>query len=159
MKSRDTRRRKALRWSLYSVTAFVLATALASIWPKPYMYYKSPTNAAGVSTGISLVLLDGVLMSAQWKEEPAQPRTAPSTVSGFGSHGAIPPSWYMPPLFQRGYIKLPLAYPSALLLVASAVAFKLGRRSHPQGHCANCGYNLAGIESQLCPECGNREHT
>ena len=132
----------------------MLLLLAASIWPKPYVYYKSPTNAAGVSTGVSFVLLDGVMMNAYWKEQPPQPRNKPSTMSGFGSHGALAPAWYMPPVFQPGYIKLPLVYPAALLLLGSVWLFRSNRATHPTGHCADCGYNLAGLGSGTCPECG-----
>ncbi len=37
--------------------------------------------------------------------------------------------------------------------VATFVLFYLDRRP-PKGHCRNCGYDLTGNESGVCPECG-----
>lgn len=43
-----------------------------------------------------------------------------------------------------------------LLTVAAptAIAFYRDRRRIPPGHCSKCGYDLTGIVSGVCPECG-----
>lgn len=34
------------------------------------------------------------------------------------------------------------------------VVYRLPRRSHAHGACPSCGYDLAGLPSLRCPECG-----
>lgn len=38
--------------------------------------------------------------------------------------------------------------------IPTAVFFIRNRRRFPPGHCAECGYNLTGNVSGMCPECG-----
>ena len=55
-------------------------------------------------------------------------------------------------------VAIPLWAPAALLLISLALA--IARRTHRQrrrlrtGLCIQCGYNLTGNESGICPECG-----
>lgn len=50
--------------------------------------------------------------------------------------------------------------PCWLLMIAAGAPtvflFLLDRRRIPAGHCKNCGYNLTGNMSGVCPECGSR---
>jgi hypothetical protein len=53
---------------------------------------------------------------------------------------------------QRGYyVHLPLVYVFAGLLVVSFLTWPPRRRP---GCCSECGYDLTGNESGVCPECG-----
>lgn len=52
-----------------------------------------------------------------------------------------------------GYFIFPMAsFPTALLLFA--IIRVVQRRSQRPGFCARCGYNLTGLTSGRCPECG-----
>jgi len=45
----------------------------------------------------------------------------------------------------------------AALLIVSAMAMKFQRvilNERGKGHCYDCGYNLTGLTSERCPECG-----
>ncbi len=42
--------------------------------------------------------------------------------------------------------------PAVLLLIARR--WYWGKR-YPPGHCRSCGYNLRGLDSERCPECGH----
>ncbi|MEZ6233924.1 MAG: hypothetical protein R3B68_07020 [Phycisphaerales bacterium] len=45
---------------------------------------------------------------------------------------------------------------AALLLIAvSALAMSM-EYSAAQGACHNCGYSLASLEAEVCPECGSK---
>lgn len=57
---------------------------------------------------------------------------------------------------QRGasYVLIPLWIP-ALLAGAAALYFHRKSRKNPPGHC-ECGYDLTGNTSGVCPECGKR---
>jgi hypothetical protein len=41
-----------------------------------------------------------------------------------------------------------------LVWLVSRLRSGIRRTGFPPGHCANCGYNLAGKMSGACPECG-----
>lgn len=40
---------------------------------------------------------------------------------------------------------------------ARAIVRALRRLRVPYGHCVSCGYDLAGIDSSVCPECGGEQ--
>ncbi len=50
-------------------------------------------------------------------------------------------------------LRIPLALLWLILLAIATWAWRRGRYL-PRGHCANCGYDLAGNVSGRCPECG-----
>ncbi len=72
-------------------------------------------------------------------------------------------SWWMIPQWdvtlggttKRITIDLPLVYLSAILIAWSLWCFKEQRIVQLRvGCCIGCGYSLAGLESDVCPECG-----
>ncbi len=93
---------------------------------------------------------------AVWVREfrAGTPDGAPARMKGFGSVGPI------------GVMTRPVwpGFPLAVLVVAAGfwALERAGRRAvrrvrrmrTPYGHCASCGYDLAGIDATLCPECG-----
>ncbi len=64
------------------------------------------------------------------------------------------------PYWQFGYADRALAIPLYLLaapfVISSTVMFVRSRRALP-GHCTKCGYDLAGLKSGTCPECGQEK--
>jgi hypothetical protein len=56
--------------------------------------------------------------------------------------------------YQFGWHIIPLGTPTMAAGLLAAVLFFLARVRVPPGHCRGCGYNLTGIESGRCPECG-----
>lgn len=46
---------------------------------------------------------------------------------------------------------LPFVVSSVMLI---RISMRIDRRAPPTGHCVNCGYDLAGLERRICPECG-----
>src|SRR5262249_26298902 len=50
------------------------------------------------------------------------------------------------------YFEFPLWVPALAILAATVIAW-LADRPRP-GHCAKCGYTLAGLLTTVCPECG-----
>jgi hypothetical protein len=70
--------------------------------------------------------------------------------------GATVPSWTI----DTDRLIVPLWGPVALLLAYPALAFLSGalrrHRRRKKGLCQNCGYNLTGNVSGVCPECGGK---
>ena len=61
--------------------------------------------------------------------------------------------WHVPPKSMRSIsLTIPLWAPFAPLAALSFFLWRLDRR--PAGHCVSCGYDLSGIASRRCPECG-----
>lgn len=60
----------------------------------------------------------------------------------------------LPREFQLGWHMIPLGVPTMATGLLAAAFFFLARLRVPPGHCRGCGYNLTGIESGRCPECG-----
>lgn len=55
---------------------------------------------------------------------------------------------------QTRYVRIPL-WPAVILILAATPLFCLHRVSADT--CVICGYNLSGIESGICPECGHEQ--
>jgi hypothetical protein len=53
-----------------------------------------------------------------------------------------------------GHLFLPLWIPLVIVAVPMAILWWRDRRRLPPGHCRQCGYNLTGNVSGVCPECG-----
>lgn len=75
-----------------------------------------------------------------------------------------PTEWRFTPAWETHYIPgVPgssvefICIPFSLLLLPfillTVIMFRRDRRPAP-GHCINCGYNLKGLLSNRCPECG-----
>jgi hypothetical protein len=54
------------------------------------------------------------------------------------------------------WMMLPLWMPFLIVAVPTGVLWWRDRRRIPPGHCENCGYNLTGNVSGVCPECGEK---
>jgi hypothetical protein len=95
----------------------------------------------------------------------------PSILGGVGGASPIPDGWFRgindkafdrsciwPKRFYRTTPKtatfvVPLWLPFLALLLPTLLLWRLDRRRPPPGHC-RCGYNLTGLTSGRCPECG-----
>ena len=55
---------------------------------------------------------------------------------------------------KGGYIYIPTAWFPVLALLTALYPYFVRRQSHPSGHCQSCGYDLTGLISNKCPECG-----
>ena len=69
--------------------------------------------------------------------------------------------WWLP-CVERNYWgtgwdwSLPLWVPLLTFATPAALLWRRDRRRIPPGHCLNCGYNLTGNVSGVCPECGEK---
>jgi len=54
------------------------------------------------------------------------------------------------------YLSLPPQLFLCFMVIATCVLWSLDHHRFPTGCCQNCGYDLAGNESGICPECGTK---
>jgi hypothetical protein len=67
---------------------------------------------------------------------------------------SLPPVWR--PSIVDGVVVMPLWICFTIVATPTAWLFWRDRRRIPPGHCRECGYNLTGNVSGVCPECGER---
>lgn len=60
----------------------------------------------------------------------------------------------LPREYLLGWHIIPLGIPTMATGLLAVVFLYLARTRVPPGHCRGCGYNLTGIDSGRCPECG-----
>ena len=159
MKTKGTRRRKALRCFVYSCTILTLLMIPVSIWFNPFVYITTQTDPNGNSKFVSLDPCDAVFSVSYYSQRMKFTNDVPLTIYIMSKNESLPSKWYALPSFQPGRIELPLVYPSVLMIACSALLFRANRRKHPAGHCPSCNYNLTGLVSPTCPECGHGDPT
>ncbi len=69
-------------------------------------------------------------------------------------YGFIRPIAERVPSLKFSYVSLPLWLPLLVFAIPTAILWHRDRRRSPPGHCQQCGYDLTGNESGVCPECG-----
>ena len=70
----------------------------------------------------------------------------------FKPHGGRRLWW--PPILARGdFVLIPTWLPLTIVLAPTAILWYRDRRP-PPGRCQQCGYDLTGNTSGVCPECG-----
>ena len=76
-----------------------------------------------------------------------------------------PPWWAMPVYVNTSnwrathtYLEIPLVYPTVLMVGWSLWLIRKQRKLQQRliGCCKECGYSLAGLASDVCPECGEK---
>lgn len=60
----------------------------------------------------------------------------------------------LPREYEADWYFVPLGVPTLAAGFLAAVLIFFARVRVPPGHCRACGYNLTGVESGRCPECG-----
>jgi len=180
MKTRSTRRRKALRWTVYGVTTILFITVLVSLG-KPFAIYFTYTGhkeTRGPWTyGFEIVNARAMYTYSypEWMNPTNRASTIPSRwdVDWRLSHRKITQAsqyWWARPFKRRQRVSpysgpqsnhtridIPLVYPATFFLGWSVWIYFANRHKHRPGHCPKCNYNLAGIETSICPECGHGE--
>ena len=65
---------------------------------------------------------------------------------------------YANPPYQvyLGHVLIPLPAVVIVLAIPAAGLWLFGRKPIAPGRCSNCGYNLTGNVSGVCPECGEK---
>lgn len=141
--------RRIAKW-----TGVVVCVTMAVAWavsPRREVFFhlvRSDGSVYWVGARKGLILLGGdtdppMLLEGTWE-------------TGFSSsrYGIRQLRW-LPKVTTMGnwVLHCPLWIPFGLIAIPTAYVFYRDRRP-PPGHCQECGYNLTGNTSGVCPECG-----
>lgn len=171
MRKKRTRLRTCGRWGVWVCTGLMIALVPVSIWVKPscsISYVQYDDEGMDRLKYLELRLDDGVVRSeffpykarGLWSRAPI-PGWDADVWLGTG----FPPTsrWWSFPMMNRGgssvgpytWMDMPIIYPTALLLGWSIWLIR-GQRKYRQqaGCCSKCQYSLEGLNSDVCPECG-----
>ncbi|MBK8267889.1 MAG: hypothetical protein IPK83_06120 [Planctomycetes bacterium] len=142
---RHRRWRRIGKWTGFCTCLLILAA-----WAVSLRYYCwIPMGRTG-----SIYLSEGSLVVRISKTSPNWWGDAPY----FESHQWRVFGFEKPKLLDNPNATI-LVVPFWLLFLVAAIPtvllFRLGRRRIVAGHCPHCDYDLRGIASGICPECGN----
>jgi hypothetical protein len=173
--ARRGRKRRMLKWAgLVLLLVIAVAWAVSEFYPFDYYRNVPPYGSRKASRGFSVSLVGGALWlgwirgviqaGGIWPFEqeyiriwlPSIDRSILPTSDDameMASHRLWEP--YVP-THTEVHIGVPLWIPFLLVAIPTAVLWYRDRRRIPPGHCRNCGYNLTGNVSGICPECGER---
>jgi hypothetical protein len=151
---RSGRRRRVLKWAGLGLLLVIAATWTASLWwgsryerkrlpPYDHCIYLFVISNGRITCVNQLGMLSGLHYPSGWHIFRHEPH----------------PEWgltirYRTDRWLDRRIFLPLWVPFALVAIPTAILWWRDRRRIPPGHCRNCGYNLTGNVSGICPECG-----
>ena len=155
--SRSPRARARCRWGLAVLVLIVAATWVTTA--RVLFRWAGP--------GFSVILANGTLQVYGEGFYHTWDRQWPAVQVGSGFNWGIAwPQVRGPGYINYGpdtalawpwYVALPLWLPTAVLVIAAALAWLWPQRRKP-GTCATCGYNLTGNITGRCPECGTATH-
>ena len=135
------RKRRVLKWAgLLASTLIIVASVVSLRWGLHYTKATRPGGGNVASFGRACV-------SYRWNQRISPER------GWWTIRFREWPQWL--PVIRPGLIVLPLWIPFLLVAVPTACLWYRDRRI-PPGHCRNCGYNLTGNVSGVCPECGEK---
>jgi hypothetical protein len=163
---KPSRVRRVMKWAgLVCCLVLVIATAISFQWWISYGYVW-PKCAHGP---VTITLVWGVLscggppraVAVLLPEEQLATRRFGVNSVNSPPLGVLLPHMFRPRLqraypaspFLVGRVQIPL--PPVIIVLAAGTAFLWHRdRRMPPGHCKECGYDLTGNVSGICPECG-----
>jgi hypothetical protein len=167
---RRSRVRRLLKWGGLTASALVLLAFLISLLATVGWLRVQPTDRGSDFTGVFLGEGRLAFISQSVTREFMADRDAQSWQSGWQarSHGTRAlrnalryagrrfeyQNGSAPGTSYRG-LTIPLWFPFILSIVPAIIVL-YGDRRYRLRHCANCGHDLNGIASGVCPECGQR---
>jgi hypothetical protein len=142
-------KRRVLKWAGLVVSLLIFCLWVAPLPPWDGFFYY-PVRMS--STAYRVAFFRGKLVF--YYSEPWS--------GGTRLHYPTPPRNRWTPFFGRSNVgrawvaAMPLWIPFLMVAMPTAVLWWRDWRRIPPGHCRNCGYNLTGNVSGVCPECGER---
>ena len=144
---RRSRTRRVLKWVGLAVCLVVLAAWAISTWRR-VGYWRNKYEFREAE-GQYYVYVSGGVLSFGCENIGHPP--------GFCIEAAMRGAGLIGPAWVRFKGMTIIVVPLWLLLTTSAIPTALlwyRDRRLPKGHCQDCGYDLTGNESGICPECG-----
>lgn len=159
-----------MRWGVYLCTICVLGVFIASFWVRAEIDWRG-IGAGQAPRGLYAVGLSRARMTIMSCPHPDYgydcwgylPRPNPISVTMPGKFNTSAGSVFArPKVFsfnvygKMSFINIPLLYPTMVTLIASVVLFVRERRRVARlgAGCQPCGYPLADLSGDTCPECG-----
>lgn len=164
MKQAKDRSRRRVKFVVAAWVCGVLAVLTGAMWAAGTIGEPS-LGAGGVCasvTGSQLQIAVANQPVERWQErwyfrEATAAVVMPSSVvrptNSTASMTVGTPSGAMVSISVR-VVSVPLWQVLLVLFIVGGGSWRLSRRVFPAGHCSQCGYDLQGLESGKCPECG-----
>lgn len=155
---RHPRIRKTMKWGGAAVSLVLLATFISSAWwtvarraPDGSWDGVSMWHLSAGQVGHSHFLLSG-------ERPPAQPEWRIYATQWPFRWGFDLSRFHSRPVWASSAIAVPLWLPAAIVMGATAVAWRLDSQARHRaraGICLRCGYDRSGLAADAaCPECG-----
>lgn len=168
MKLLGAKRCRCLRWALYTLTLLALLAIPASIWtPQRLSMSRTGESRVRYSMSFSLQQCHIRVHYTDVYHMYAKPSWSFSLVPKQYVRPNPDLHWWELPSVSLSKspsasmqvitsldIRVPLVYLAPLLVASSFVLIRRAQKRSAAGHCAVCGYDLADLESNACPECG-----
>ncbi len=160
---RRSRTRRILKW-----VGLVACLAVAVLKVSSLFYFVGWHARSNDLHHVYLVQTEylAVKVSVDVNKEPIQRRYATGGFVCAGPMGWVPEQFHWWPRvdvvdrwndptvqYRHSALCIPLWMPLLPLAICTGILWYRDRRP-PRGHCQRCGYDLAGNESGVCPECG-----
>ncbi len=167
MQGKKRRKRKAcMRWLLWISTLVLVALIPISIWVRPALMAKNDT-AVIRNRWVSVRMASWhVTLQHSGGYTTEQPVGADKTGIEwiYWDRWDVVQivdmnRWWSPVWIESGLsiksIEISLMYPTLIGVVCSVIVWRR-RKRFDAGSCQGCGYLLDGLDSDVCPECGER---
>jgi hypothetical protein len=142
------RKGRVLKWA-GSILSLLIGTAWASSLPYSVKYSRTTAR----SLHVAVYLYHGTVLC--FAERRASHPQAGRWL--FGNSSSLQPQWWRGGSSTTTFLRVPLWMPFSVIALPTVVLWWLDRRRRSlPGHCQNCGYNLTGNVSGICPECGEK---
>lgn len=151
--ARSPKWRRRLKWGGFTLCLLVLLTWGASLFLTWGYFVANPGRYM-----IDVNLNGGVLLAHWWDDydSPLRLLVFPRESAFDIRREFSPPSWRLElETGSKGYVGIGLPLWVVFVVVVIPTAFLFWRDCRiPAGYCENCGYDLTGNTSGVCPECG-----
>jgi hypothetical protein len=135
--------------TIASVLSLLLCLATALMWVRSHYVYDDHVFSHAI------VYSDGGGIGYQSWPENSGYKVVPFAVGKRVTHAVIypQPATTPPTIIQARYSQLMILF-GCLPVASMLMLIHAYQVRHRRGHCRNCGYNLTGNTSGVCPECG-----
>lgn len=165
-KRKQSKLRLSARWSIWVSTLVLVALIPVSIWVRPALMAKNDTTV--IRNRWVSVRMASWHVTIQHSGGHATEKTGGADETGIEwiywdgwdvEQIVDMKQWWSPVWIETGLsiksIEFSLMYPTVIGVVCSVIVWRR-RKRFGAGSCQGCGYSLDGLDSDVCPECGER---